>query len=104
MLSWFAREYGGVHVKEVFDTVAEEDPAAYPEAAENVYVILCDNCEDALVISNGVDTPILAVLTVIVLAGMAAVKLTVLDPTSAFPLKVVTMMLPDPDVLSVATY
>ena len=102
--SWDAREYGGVQLTEVFATVVEEDPAAYPEAPPKIYVILWEILAPARVMVKDVDLPIVALDFVMVDAGIDAVKLTFLVPTSASPLKVVTMMVPLPLVLSVGTY
>ena len=67
-------------------------------------MILWDRFDPARVTVKDVDIPIVAFALVMVEAGMAAVKETVLVPTSASPLKVVQVIVPEPLALFVATY
>ena len=67
-------------------------------------MILWDRFDPARVTVKDVATPIVQFDFVIVLAGMAAVKETVLVPTSASPLNVVQVIVPEPLALFVATY
>ena len=77
---------------------------AVPVVFPKEYVILCDRFVPARVTVNDVALPIVQLDFVIVLAGIAAVKDTVLVPTSAVPLKVVMVTVPVPDALFAATY
>ena len=67
-------------------------------------MILCVRFVPARVMVKLVDFPIVQFALVIVLAGIFAVKETVDEPTSAEPLKVVTVTVPVREVLFAATY
>ena len=65
---------------------------------------MCERLDPARVTVKLVETPMVQFAFVIVLAGMAAVKETVLVPTCASPLKVVIVTVPLALELLVATY